>query len=266
MARHFKHSMALEACMKEFPRPLPEAWRVFGAVPQDIISRSFNIFIGVSVGNKHISTDLAREYLCWALQNTREDVLILIADKIDAINWEIYRGYDHDAAERKAVNKGRQIKEMFCRAARQIKHQRPDIWRNVCIATWPDVNRERRYRYLRERCQRLFDEDPLFKTRVINFVEAYAAVRRATVSAHEKIRLSEYILDELPTLIEGVTYRGRWYDLILYPTLGSSGMSSFVLDIQRGAFTGIQVDQLVRRAAMIEVPATPSGDCHRIAA
>ena len=42
----------------------------------------------------------------------------------------------------------------------------------------------------------------------------------------------EYVLFELPTLLNGIEFNGIEYKLLLYPSFVESGMSKFVADIE----------------------------------
>ena len=63
--------------------------KIFNTTKKEIESKKFNIFIGISLGNKWFTKENLQEYLNWALENTKEKVLILIADKIHIINYNV---------------------------------------------------------------------------------------------------------------------------------------------------------------------------------
>jgi hypothetical protein len=48
--------------------------------------------------------------------------------------------------------------------------------------------------------------------------------------------LADYIISELPTLLGGIFWNNKLYNLILYPTYVDSGMSQFVIDIRNGKY------------------------------
>lgn len=72
--------------------------RYFHVEQNEIDERLFNIFVGISLGNKLLTPDIAKHYIRWAHEKTCKNVVILIADKIDAINWQVFRGLSREAA------------------------------------------------------------------------------------------------------------------------------------------------------------------------
>lgn len=66
--------------------------------------------------------------------------------------------------------------------------------------------------------------------------------------------LSQYILYELPTLLDGIDYKKEKYRLLLYPTFESSGMSEVVTKIEQGEiFPSLKKKlNLVEKTAMVE--------------
>ena len=75
--------------------------KYFNVTQEEIEKKLFNIFIGISLGNKLLTKDLAKKYIKWAYENTRDHVLVLIADDIDTINWEVFRDFTKEEAEQK---------------------------------------------------------------------------------------------------------------------------------------------------------------------
>lgn len=62
--------------------------KYINTVKGEVSLRKFNIFIGISLGNKFFSRKNLSEYISWALENTREEVVVLIADDLHAINYD----------------------------------------------------------------------------------------------------------------------------------------------------------------------------------
>ncbi len=73
---------------------------------QEIQSKKFNIFVGISLGNKYFTKDNIKKYVLWALENTKDDVLVLIADKNHAINYEVFNDYTFERGLQVALRKG----------------------------------------------------------------------------------------------------------------------------------------------------------------
>jgi tRNA-dependent cyclodipeptide synthase len=211
----------------------------FGVTQAEIEARRFNIFIGISLGNKKLGTQLAKEYLAFATEHTNRKVLVLIADAIDAVNWIVFRDFSDAAASKKVADKGRQFEEMFGRALRQLSHEKGQSLAGVVkIVRWNSIV-EPTYRHAHDAVVQEFRNDVEFRERVMSFVDTYSARRGLKLDDARRLRQSEYVLAELPSLIQGVVVDGEQYDLALYPTLVESGMSDFVLEIQAGRWPSL---------------------------
>lgn len=92
--------------------------KYFNVTKEEIDKKIFNIFVGISLGNKLLTPELAKKYIKWAYNNTKDDTLILIADKIDIINWQVFRGLNKKEAEEKVQQKAYNIAGMFEKAKR----------------------------------------------------------------------------------------------------------------------------------------------------
>lgn len=69
--------------------------KVFNSTKEKIEEREDNIFIGISLGVlKPLTKELAKDYIDWALRNTKEKVVILIADEIAKFNYKIFSSYN----------------------------------------------------------------------------------------------------------------------------------------------------------------------------
>src|SRR3989338_10844972 len=67
--------------------------RFFGASAEDVYKKKYNIFIGISISNKKITSEMAFNYLKWAVRNTKEKVAVIIADKLNIVNYKIFDDY-----------------------------------------------------------------------------------------------------------------------------------------------------------------------------
>ena len=159
----------------------------FGTTEEEVNTNKFRIFVGVSLGNKYITTELARKYLGYALDHTKENVAILIADEIDVVNWEVFRGYSKEEARKKVKNKSDQLKRLFQRAVRQVAHERGfDVSPQIHIIRWEDITTGR-FNALKEILTEEFNTNDKFKKKVLSFVDKYSKLRNKTLSESEKI-------------------------------------------------------------------------------
>lgn len=225
--------------------------KLFGINEEELNSKLFNIFIGISLGNKFLNKELAEEYLRFALDKTKEKVVILIADEIDAINWEIFRDFSKEEALEKVKNKGEGLAEMFQNIINKIEKETGKSLK-VSIIKWSDIKTKNflsAERFIAEEYKNNFE----FKKRVLYFLDEYAKMRKKSLSDEERDKLATYIIAELPTLIQGIEYDKDLYQMVLYPTYVSSGMSEFVLDIQNGVYPNlVKKLQIQKPGKMIE--------------
>lgn len=211
--------------------------KYFHVTQEEIDKKLFNIFIGISLGNKLITPKLAEKYVKWAHDNTKDNAVVLIADDIDVVNWTIFNGLSREEAEKKVRQKGYSMKGLFDKAIRNLarKENDPTYIAKVHIIFWEDV-RNKGYDHLQEILAEEYKTNEKFREQVLCFVNKYIELRDAEASDKDKDKLAEYIISELPTLLGGIYWNDTLYNLILYPTYIDSGMSQFVLDIRGGKY------------------------------
>ena len=213
--------------------------KLFGTTREEVELKKFNIFIGISLGNKLLTKELAKAYVEWAVERTKDNVAVLIADEIDAVNWVIFNNLDEASATEKVSNKAQGLNDMFSRALKIIAREKDSTIENrVKVIRWKDIKTER-FNKLLTILESEFETNLDFRNRVLSFVKKYCELRKKSVAESDQVKLSGYILAELPTLLEGIEFNGILYNMIFYPTYIDSGMSQFVLDIQNGIYPNL---------------------------
>jgi tRNA-dependent cyclodipeptide synthase len=178
----------------------------------DILSRRFNIFVGISLGNKYFSKENVRKYILWSLKYTRSDVLVFIADKNHAINYQVFNGYDEAKALEVALFKGRETCNMVEDIIRGL--DKADL---VKVCRWEDVEDLDKVKILYDE----FKINPDFHDSIIKIVKDNLGAKAEKLNLFELEKLSEYVLNEMPILLGGISYGGRVYDFYPYPGLSS---------------------------------------------
>ena len=118
--------------------------KFFGTTGEEVELRKFNIFIGISLGNKLLTKELAKAYVEWALERTKENIGVLIADEIDVVNWMIFNSLDETSAGEKVSNKAQGLDDMFSRAIKIIAREKDSTVENrVKVIRWRDVKTDR---------------------------------------------------------------------------------------------------------------------------
>jgi len=225
----------------------------FHVTQEEIDKKLFNVFVGISLGNKLLTPELAEKYVKWAHINTKDNAVILIADDIDTANWVVFRGLSQKEAEEKVRQKGYGMKGMFDKAIRNLAREEndPTYIANVHIIFWSDI-RNKGYDHLKEILAEEYKTNKEFREQVLYFVDKYIELRDAEVSNEDKDKLADYIISELPTLLGGIYWNDTLYNLVLYPTYVDSGMSQFVLDIRGGKYFNASKLQLRQLCVLVE--------------
>jgi len=204
--------------------------RIFNSSEKEIQSKKFNIFVGVSVGVKPLNEEIAKEYLSWSLENTKDDVIILIADEIAKYNYIVFSNYNENKSFKRAYRDGAEHIKIF---EDTISKYFPKEKSRIKIITWKDIL-SKRYNKAKEILDKFYEENTNFQSKINYFLKKYTERREKELSEDRLKILSQYILSELPTLLVGIDFENKHYDLLLYPTYVHSGLSELSTNISKG--------------------------------
>ncbi len=196
---------------------------------QEILSRKFNIFVGISLGNKYFSQDNIKEYILWALENTKESVLVLIADENHAINYEIFNSYNRERALQLALRRGDETEALIKKIASSLPKDKQSM---IQICRWEQAKESQYYKDKIKIVLDEFQENKEFHDFVVNIVRENLSSKIKDLNIFKLEKLSLYVLDELPLLLNGVEFQGRTYDLHPYP--GLSHLDDLLMGLQSG--------------------------------
>lgn len=203
----------------------------FNTTEKELKNKPYNIFIGISMGIKPLDNKLAMDYIQWSLEHTKEKVVILIADEIAKINYKVFSGYSEAKSHRKALQEGDQYFTFFNDLLSGLSEEQR---KKVIILRWKDISTERL-----NRLSNILDEEflnnPQFKSQLLYFVKKYSEKRGRDLDAKKLDYLAKYLIFELPTILEGIEFKGIRYGLLLYPTFVESGMSKFAMEIENSS-------------------------------
>jgi len=197
---------------------------------EDIEAKKFNIFLGISLGNKYFADkENTKEFISWALENSKNDVTVLIPDKIHAVNYEVRNGYSQEKANRAVLRKSLETKELIGEIIAKLS----EVERSrVTVLTWENIENDPDYQNRRNILRRTFKENLEFHKRVIEATKESVSPSILSLSENDYEKLTSYPLDELPVLIAGFQYNARRYNLIPYP--GISKIDYLTVDLQNG--------------------------------
>lgn len=187
---------------------------------EEIEAKKHNIWIGISLGNKYFTKANIRKYMEWALEYTKDDVLIAIIDDIHALNFEVFDGRSKDSSLRRARRKGDEkaleIQDIVSELPKEDK-------RRVRIARWTDLINTKYHSYRQRILFDEFESNEEFHDYVIQILKEGRGDRVDELSPENLDYLAEYVLREIPIFINGAKYKTRegWktYPLIPYPGL-----------------------------------------------
>jgi len=225
--------------------------KIFNATEEEVEEREYNIFIGISLGVlKPLTKEVAREYIGWALKNTKNKVVILIADEIAKFNYKIFSSYSEGKSEQRAIREGDKYIDFFREIVKEFSAEEQ---KKILILRWNDVWNERNEK-IRKFLEEEYESNKEFKDNVQFFIKKYADKREKELDEEKLNYLSQYILYELPTLLDGIEYKNEKYRLLLYPTFESSGMSEVVTKIENGKiFPSLKKElNLAEKTVMVE--------------
>lgn len=205
----------------------------FNFKQSDLVNKKENIFIPICLGNKFFVnktsiTNNIKLYIRWALENTKDRVLILIADKIQDSNYFI-RGNSSLSGSRKRVLKdGLKIKNKILELVNHDFQEYLDI---IDVINYEDYQKNDPNNYeVTNIVYKEFKNNSDFSRTVIETVKTIQSDREFT--NQEYLKLSDYILDEFSLAYAGVEYRGVYYGLYIYPQVDSTVY--FIKNIQKG--------------------------------
>src|SRR3989344_7221083 len=179
--------------------------------------KKYNIVIGISLGNKYFSKENIREYIVWALEHTKKDVLVVVADAIQSVNYEAFNEYSPTRAIAVAKRKGEEIIKIIEEVIYALSKKQRDLIR---VITWKDVINPAWYqdnlKFIREE----FETNPKFYDFIMSIIQENRPATFFKLSELQLKKAAEYVIGELPMLISGVDFGGKIYDLLPYPGLG----------------------------------------------
>ncbi len=192
----------------------------------DLKSRKFNIFVGVSLGSKYFSKERIKDYLLWALAHTKEKVAVLIPDKIHAVNHEVRSSYSKERAKNLSFREGEEVKEIVETILSEIEPEKRSL---VNILKWENIE-TKEHKSIVKILHKEFKNNINFRNSIIEIVKDSMKSKKLTDSDYE--RLAVYPLEELPMLINGIVHNELMYTLLPYP--GTSKIDYLAIDLQEG--------------------------------
>ncbi len=196
-----------------------------------IQARQHNIWMGISLGNKYFNKDHLARYISWAVSYTKEKMLIIVADEIHAINYQVFENISYEKALPRAIRKG----DEMCGIIKEILSELPaENLGKTEVIRWNKITALPTYQAGLVKIEELVARDPEFLELMIDIVKLNLGERAYNLNESELKTLARYVILEFPIFLGPLTYNGVTYDLNVYP--GLSLLDDIVLAIQDKLF------------------------------
>lgn len=206
-----------------------QLYKIRGGSKEALESKQYNIGIGISLGNKWFSIDNIVALTKWALPYTREKVIIYVADSIHAINVEVRNRVSFESALIKVERLGSDILHQT-RLALENQLSTEELSK-ITYCKWSelaDSNYKEKVDYL----NRLYENRSDFQEAITSIVKGFTQKESRQFSDTDILRLGQYIIEELPEIINRVPMNGIECDAFVYPFDGE--LPVLTEKIQRG--------------------------------
>ncbi len=191
-----------------------------------IFGKKKNIFMGISLGNKFFTEQNIKAYIDFGVKYSRKRFLILVADKIQAINYEVRNKLSSDKAFKRAILEGDKFEKIVKEIVDEFSSRER---KKIEIIRWNEIegldSHKKAVRYFLEK----FDRDKKFKGEILKIVENSLSWRFKKV---EVKKLAKYVINELPEILAAFSYKGILYETYIYPDVAL--IFDFCEKIQRG--------------------------------
>lgn len=173
-----------------------------GTTKEEVESKKFNIWIGISLGNKYFTKENIEKYILWALEHTKEDVLIVIADRLYAIKLEFLDNYNKlrafRVASRYGDDKEREINEILTKIPKEKM-------KLVKVARFKDIINTKYYECRLELLEEYYKKNKEFHDYIVEIVKEIYGTKK-TLSDERIDSLAGYALKEIPIFLNGPYY------------------------------------------------------------
>lgn len=201
--------------------------KTYNSTESEIESKKFNIFIGISLGNKFFSKENLRKYIKFSIERTKEKVLILIADKIQAINYNARNKLSMETAINKAIKQGDKIQNILNELINELPNQTKD---KIIILRWNDLENNSTRKIFLNKLYVNYNKNGKFQEKISQIVKEYSSKEDRNFSKESLQKMQKYLVEELPEFLRGVKFQEEDFNLYIYPK--DNGFFKFVQEIQ----------------------------------
>jgi len=194
---------------------------------EDIFKKRYNLWIGLSFGNKWFTKNNLEKLIDFGLKHTKKSLLILIPGRLQVSNLRYIDNLSRAKSLKRAFamedEKRQEVEVIVSRLP--VKDQKKVVIANYDDTLTPKVIKQR------EVLMREFAKQKFFYDSVMEISKEMLKIRGRTISKDRAESVALYVLQELPLFLNGVSIidRDELYSVILYPGLGK--FDELVVDI-----------------------------------
>ena len=162
--------------------------KFFNATKKEVEEHKYNVFIGISLGVlKPLTKETSKEYIKWALKNTKNKVVILIADEIAKFNYKIFSSYSEGKSERRAIREGDEYLDFFQQILQEFSKEEQ---KKILILRWKDIW-DRNKKKIKQVLDEEYKSNREFKEQAQFFLKKYSDKRNKDLDKEKLDYLSQ---------------------------------------------------------------------------
>ncbi len=195
-----------------------------------VYNKSYNIGVGISLGNKWFSVENILGLIEWSLKYTKDFVIVYVADSIHAINIEVRNRKSQQKALEVASKLGDKVL-MEVKILADKKFSSEELAK-IKYAKWDKLMTpefQKKLDFLSDK----YKADKDFREEIIELINGFTKDENRNFSLEDKTRLGEYVIAEFPEILSRVPISGLVFDAYVYPF--DSKLVEFVENIQKGS-------------------------------
>ncbi len=187
---------------------------LFNSTPEEIDSKKWNPYLGISINNKAFTVEYLADYMNWATERAHERAAILIVDIIQHINNEVLDKKKPLGAIDKAFRKADEIRNLCDLATAALS---PEKRCKLVVLEWTDLVYQDDFRHNLSVLSAEYAANRPFRDALLAIVRDNLGPIVQRLDNAEIERLTQYVVNELPELIAGFRHDGVHYNLNVYP-------------------------------------------------
>lgn len=217
--------------------------KTLGISKQDIANKKYNIWVGISLGNKSFTPEAICQYVKWGLQNTGGKVIVLLVDTIHRSNYKILSSKSGGEAERLVQKKATLLKKNL-----EEEFVKQGIT-GVPVLGWDDVVNTEEYQHNLKEVKDEFKYNKDFRDDILGLVKQARKDKIDKIKSLNDEEINElvsYPLSELALFVNPIRYRDTSFQVSPYPV--HTRLDDIVVGVNRGSI----YEDLSRRLDIID--------------